>query len=77
MERLKPEVVLLDLGLPGMDGFEVARQIRSLPTGEAIRLIAVTGWGQDEDRARTKEAGFDDHLIKPVDAAELSSALEL
>jgi signal transduction histidine kinase len=75
VERLKPDVVLLDLGLPDIAGIEVGRRIRSLPTGEAVHLIAVTGWGQDEDRALTKEAGFDDHRTKPVDAAELMSML--
>ena len=75
VERLNPEVVLLDLGLPGMDGFEVARQIRAMPAGDTIRLAAVTGWGQDEDKARTKQAGFDDHLTKPVDVERLRSVL--
>jgi PAS domain S-box-containing protein len=75
VERLKPDVVLLDLGLPDMSGIEVGRRIRALPNGEAVHLIAVTGWGQDEDRDLTKEAGFDDHRTKPVDAAELMSML--
>ncbi len=69
------DVVLLDLGLPGMDGYEVARRIRLLPTGRDVLLVAVTGWGQDQDRARTAEAGFDEHLTKPLDSARLKQLL--
>jgi PAS domain S-box-containing protein len=75
VEGLKPDLILLDLGLPDMSGIEVGREIRALPGGETVHLIAVTGWGQDEDRAQTKEAGFDDHWTKPVDVAELVSVL--
>jgi signal transduction histidine kinase/CheY-like chemotaxis protein len=67
------DVILLDLGLPGMDGFEVARQLRE--RGVSARLIAMTGYGQDEDRARTRAAGFDLHLVKPVSVADLEDAL--
>ncbi len=70
-----PEIVLCDIGLPGMDGFEVAAALRSDPTTSAARLIAVTGYGGDEDRRRSKEAGFDLHLTKPVDPAQLRSVL--
>ena len=69
------EVVLLDLGMPIMDGFEVARRIRALPNGRDMLLVALTGWGQDEDRRRTAEAGFDEHLTKPVDAERLAAML--
>jgi DNA-binding response OmpR family regulator len=62
-----PGVVLLDLGLPKLNGYEVARQIRGLAGGQAMLLIAVTGWGQDEARRRSREAGFDHHLTKPVE----------
>jgi PAS domain S-box-containing protein len=72
--RLMPEVVLVDIGLPGLDGYEVARQIRSRLRG-GVRLIAVSGYGQKEDRRRAFEAGFDDHLLKPVEAERLSSTL--
>jgi CheY-like chemotaxis protein len=58
--------VLLDIGMPGMDGYEVARRMRQTPDGERVLLIALTGWGQEEDLRRTKEAGFDHHLTKPV-----------
>ena len=66
-ERFEPDAVLLDIGMPGMDGYEVARRIRALPAGAATPLIAVTGWGQQEDIRRCFEAGFDHHLVKPVD----------
>jgi signal transduction histidine kinase/CheY-like chemotaxis protein len=66
-----PEVVLCDLGLPGMDGYAVAAELRRDPATAATRLIAVSGYGQDEDRRRSLEAGFDRHLIKPVDLVEL------
>lgn len=70
-----PEVMLLDLGMPGMDGLEVARQIRRQPEHRAVTLIALTGWGQAEDRRRTQLAGFDHHLTKPVDIQLLLSLL--
>jgi CheY-like chemotaxis protein len=69
------EVVLLDLGMPGMNGFEVAQRIRALPRGGDVLLVALTGWGQEEDRRRTAEAGFDEHLTKPVDAERLAALL--
>ena len=65
-ERFSPEVVLLDIGLPGIDGYEVARAIRRMPQGRDVLLVAVSGYGQPEDRARSRAAGFDDHLLKPV-----------
>jgi PAS domain S-box-containing protein len=72
--RLAPDVVLVDIGLPRLDGYEVARQIRVKLRG-GVRLIAVSGYGQTQDRLRAFEAGFDDHLLKPVDAERLSSTL--
>jgi CheY-like chemotaxis protein len=69
----QPEVVLLDIGLPGMDGFEVARQLRLL--GRNMRLIALTGYGQEADRQRVKDAGFDSHLLKPVELDALYEAV--
>jgi len=71
-----PEVVLCDLGLPGMDGFQVASELRRDPTTSSAKLIAVTGYGGDEDRRRSKEAGFDMHLTKPVDPAQLRRLLQ-
>ena len=64
---LRPDVVVLDLGLPGIDGYEVARRIRHQSAGRAILLIALTGWGQEGDRRRSREAGFDAHFTKPLD----------
>jgi two-component system, sensor histidine kinase len=74
-ERFGPDVVLLDIGMPGMDGYEVARRIRALPVGGSTPLIAVTGWGQQEDVKRCFEAGFDHHLVKPLDVNRLSEII--
>ena len=71
----QPDLVLLDLGMPLMDGFEVCRRIRAEPHGAAISIVAVTGWGQEQDRKRTREAGFDGHLTKPVDPETLERVL--
>jgi CheY-like chemotaxis protein len=73
----RPDVVLLDIGLPKMNGYEVARQIRQQRWGEGMALIALTGWGQEEDKRRALEAGFDHHLTKPVEAAALEKLLAL
>jgi PAS domain S-box-containing protein len=75
IEGFRPDVVLLDLGMPGMDGFEVARRIRNRVDFNNIMLIALTGWGQSEDRERTRNAGFDHHLVKPADITALRSLL--
>jgi CheY-like chemotaxis protein len=72
----KPEVVLLDLGLPGIDGYEVARRMKALPGLEAVRLVALTGFGQPEDKKRSRSAGFEGHLVKPVEFALLRQALK-
>lgn len=74
-ERTRPDVVLLDIGMPKMNGFECARAIRSRPWASVTLLIALTGWGQEEDKRRALEAGFDLHLTKPVDPATLESVL--
>ncbi len=66
-QSFRPDVILLDIGLPGMDGYEVARRLRAMPGFEAVTLLALTGWGQDEDRIKSRDAGFDQHLVKPVD----------
>ena len=71
-----PDVVLLDLGLPGMDGTEVARLLRKPPISCRALLVAVTGWGGDDDRHRTAEAGFDFHLVKPVDIEVLEPLID-
>jgi signal transduction histidine kinase len=74
-KRLRPEVILLDIGLPGMDGYELARMLRVMPETRAARLIAVSGYGQQKDRVRSHEAGFDVHLVKPVDPSKLAEAI--
>ncbi|HXC60901.1 MAG TPA: ATP-binding protein [Steroidobacteraceae bacterium] len=76
VELRPPEVILLDIGLPGMDGYEVARRVRAMPGGQSIRLIALTGYGQAEDRRRALDAGFNEHLVKPVETEKLQQALE-
>jgi CheY-like chemotaxis protein len=70
VERFGPDVVLLDIGLPGMTGYEVARELRRRGLSEVI-LVALTGYGQQEDQARAREAGFDHHLVKPTDVMRL------
>jgi len=72
----RPDVVLLDIGLPGLNGYEACRRIREQASDKTVRLIALTGWGQHEDRQKTTEAGFDAHFVKPVDFAELLKVLE-
>lgn len=76
IDAFQPSVVLLDIGLPSMDGYEVARRIRQRPELNALTLIALTGWGQTEDRVRSREAGFQHHLVKPADPTVLQSLLE-
>jgi len=71
----QPDVMLLDIGLPGMDGFEVARRLRSMPELKNMCLIACTGYGSDDDVRLMAEAGFDGHLIKPVGVADLERIL--
>jgi CheY-like chemotaxis protein len=73
--RLRPDVILFDIGLPRLNGYEAARRIRGEPWGKHPVLIAVTGWGQDEDRRRSREAGFDHHMVKPVDPNALMKLL--
>jgi len=71
-----PDIALLDIGLPVMDGYELASRLRESELGPAVKLIAVTGYGQAEDRRRSREAGFDAHLVKPVDLDALAELLE-
>jgi CheY-like chemotaxis protein/two-component sensor histidine kinase len=73
--RHMPEVALLDIGMPLLDGYEVARRIRSHAWGKAVTLVALTGWGQESDRRRSQEAGFDTHLVKPLDLEKLTALL--
>ncbi len=73
-DAFRPSAVLLDLGMPGMSGFEIAKRLRAR-VGDAVTLIAVTGWGQEDDRRRSREAGFDAHLVKPIDPEALQEEL--
>ncbi len=74
-ESFLPDVVLLDIGLPKLNGYEVAQRIREQAWGKAMFLIAVTGWGQEEDRRRSTEVGLDVHMVKPVEPAALERLL--
>jgi signal transduction histidine kinase/ActR/RegA family two-component response regulator len=76
MENLRPSIMFLDIGMPEMDGNEVARRVRLDSGGQDVILVALTGWGQEEDRRRSKEAGFDHHLVKPVDLQTLQAILK-
>jgi CheY-like chemotaxis protein len=75
MPRFKPDVLLLDLGMPRLDGYETARRVRGMEEGRRVFLVALTGWGQQEDRRRSHEAGFDEHLTKPVELGALQQLL--
>src|SRR6185503_2176173 len=74
--EFRPVLVFLDIGMPGMDGYQVARRIRQPPGGDEVVLVALTGWGQEEDLRRSREAGFDHHLVKPVEPATLQKILQ-
>ncbi|MBV8030625.1 MAG: response regulator, partial [Betaproteobacteria bacterium] len=71
----RPQVILLDIGMPGLDGYGAAREIRRDPGARAIKIVALTGWGQDEDRRRVREAGFDAHIVKPAELDVLRRVL--
>lgn len=71
----RPEVVLLDIGLPGMSGYDVAQRLREVPGFSDVVLVAVTGYGQDNDRSRSRDAGFDHHLVKPVEPDKLQALI--
>ena len=74
-ERISPDAVLLDIGLPRVDGYEVCRRMRAQPWGRELMIVALTGWGQEEDRQKSREAGFNTHLVKPVDEEVLMNLL--
>jgi PAS domain S-box-containing protein len=74
-EQFRPEIVLMDVGMPKLDGLEATRRIRARPWGSGIRVVALTGWGQDADRERSREAGCDGHLVKPVNLPDLQQLL--
>jgi CheY-like chemotaxis protein len=76
MRDFRPDVAFLDIGMPGLTGYEVAEAVRAEPWGREVKLIAVTGWGQADDKLRAHTAGFDQHLIKPIDPAEVDRLLD-
>jgi CheY-like chemotaxis protein len=75
LRRIHADIAFIDIGLPGLDGYEIARRLRAEPGGRGTMLVAVTGYGQAEDRERALAAGFDAHLVKPVDPAALEAVL--
>jgi PAS domain S-box-containing protein len=75
-EAFQPQVILMDVGMPGVNGYEATRRIREQPWGKGITIIALTGWGQEHDKERSREAGCDAHLVKPLNLAELDKVLE-
>jgi CheY-like chemotaxis protein len=75
LDGYEPAVVFLDIGMPDMDGYEVARRMRGIVSPEKTTIVALTGWGQEADRRKAREAGFDRHLIKPADVGALQALL--
>jgi CheY-like chemotaxis protein len=69
--ELRPDLILLDIGMPGLNGYDACREIRRQPWGNGVVIVALTGWGQEEDKRRSREAGFDQHLVKPVEPTAL------
>jgi CheY-like chemotaxis protein len=76
-ETFGPDLIFLDLGMPGMDGIEAGKYLRALPGGKSMILVALTGWAQNRDLQRTREAGFDGHLLKPIDPVALDRLLAM
>ena len=74
--KLRPDVIIMDIGLPGINGYEAARQVRALQTGSPPLIVALTGWGKQSDRLQSAEAGIDHHLVKPLDLAALKQILD-
>ena len=73
--NLRPDVILMDIGMPRLNGYDAARRIRQEPWGHDVLMVATTGWGKEEDRRRSKEAGFDLHLVKPIDISAVQEVL--
>ncbi len=74
-EDFLPDVILMDIGMPKMNGYEAARHIRQQPWGNKVMLVALTGWGQEQDKQKTKDAGFDHHLVKPAEPAAIQKLI--
>jgi len=77
VRNFRPDVAFLDIGMPRLSGYEVAEAVRAEPWGRDIKLIAVTGWGQADDKVRARSAGFDQHLVKPIDPTDVDRLLEV
>lgn len=75
-QSLRPDLMLLDIGMPGMDGYEVARRMREQEATRDATIVALTGWGKDEDRRNSREAGYEHHLVKPPDLAEVEQLIK-
>jgi CheY-like chemotaxis protein len=75
VEQVRPQLVLMDVGMPGQNGLDATRQIREQPWGQQVTIIALTGWGQEADRQRSHQAGCDGHLVKPLDFPKLEKLL--
>ena len=71
----RPDLILLDIGMPKLNGYDTARQIRQQPWGKHVVLVALTGWGQDDDRRKSQDAGFDSHMVKPIQLQDLEKLL--
>jgi CheY-like chemotaxis protein len=76
MRDFRPDIAFLDIGMPRLSGYEVAELVRAEPWGRDMKLIAVTGWGQPDDKARARTAGFDQHLVKPIDPTDVDRLLD-
>lgn len=74
-EHFRPDVILLDIGMPKLNGYEVCRRIREQPWGKDVLIIAVSGWGQESNRLQSEQSGFDHHMVKPVDFSALAKVL--
>ena len=74
-ETFRPDLVVLDIGMPRLSGYDTARRLRERPWGRDVVLVALTGWGQDEDRRRSRDAGFDSHLVKPIEPVAMEKLL--
>ena len=75
LEEQNPDFIFLDIGLPGLNGYDLARNLRQLPSTQRSILVAITGWGQAGDKRRAREAGFDHHVVKPVEPTEIHAIL--